>query len=564
MTMNTSSYTSKHLVEIDKTINTSLKEVSLDGKSLSVQEILSVSQHATSVTFTSNKTTLKQIEECYQHMITDVQNGVPIYGCNTGYGARAEVIVNQGDTQTRMKMAKAISESIIHTDVTVGPPLPVDVIRGAMLIRINMLMNGVSAVRIEDLKIFSSVLNKHITPVVNSYGGLGASGDLAHNSRVLSTLRQIPGARVTNKQGSVVDAVKALKAAQIPKLELEPKAGLGLVNGDNFSTSAATIVVNEVVKYTLLEDVVGAMMVEVLKGTNRTFHPFLSTVRPHKGQAQLASVYRYLLDGSKLAYQELKGQKDRGPGINVQDAYSLRCITQSEGFNREQIAWALDTITINANSVSDNPLWVTPKHTTSGETPWQWVSGGNFFAMHMAEVLDSMRKIITRLIKRNDRQLHRLVSPHSNNGLPANLSDSEAISCCSFKGAQLQSGMFDVYSMILAQPVTTLFGIHEENNQDITPHSLTSAILAMRNLELLRYSLSMNLLAVAQAVDLRGGDQLLSPKTRPVYEFIRSKCEYVTKERPLAYDIETIAQTISDGTMSDLIRKKVFHAYRPE
>lgn len=559
--MKISSYVNHNLVEIDKAINAPLKNVTIDGKSLTIQELLSVSQHGSSVILTTKKSILKQIEECYRHMMLDVENGVPIYGCNTGYGARAEIVVNQGNKKTRMKMAKSISESILHTDVSVGPLLPTDITRGAMLIRINMLMNGVSAVRLKDLEIYQKTLNKHITPIVNAYGGLGASGDLAHNCRIVSTLRRLPGTRVINAKGIVCDATKTLQQANIPKLELEPKAGLGLVNGDNFSTSAAAIIVNEVIKYTIIADVVGAMVVEVLKGSNRTFHPFLSAVRPYNGQRELAAVYRYLLEDSKLAYQELKGQQQRDPGVNIQDVYSLRCITQSEGFNREQLAWALDTITINANSVSDNPLWVTPSHTTPGEKPWQWVSGGNFFAMHMAEVLDSMRKIITRLIKRNDRHLHRLVSPQTNNGLPANLSDSSAISQCTFKGVQLQSGMFDVYSIILAQPVTILFGIHEESNQDITPHSLTSAILALQNLELLRYSLSMNLLAVAQAVDLRGGAQLLSPKTRPVYEYIRDKCAYITKERPIAPDIETISSSILTNELSAMLRAKVFHTF---
>lgn len=555
------SYRENDLVSIDKTIHTKHDAVTLTGTTLTISEIYSASKHDAKVFLTKNKTIRHTIEECYTHMIMDVKNGVPIYGCNTGYGARAEIVVNKGNEEERLSLSKKISESIVHTDITVGPQLPSDVIRGAMLIRINMLMQGVSAVRIQDLELYATVLNHHITPIVNAYGGLGASGDLAHNSRVLSVMRQLPGVKALDENGIPHDAKKLFSSRKIDPLILEPKAGLGLVNGDNFSTSAAAQIVITVIEYTLIADVLGALVVEVLKGTNRTFHPFLSEVRPHQGQSELAQLYRYLLDGSKLAHQELTGQVERAPGVNVQDAYSLRCITQSEGFNREQIKWALDTITINANGVSDNPLWVTPDHATKEETPWQWVSGGNFFAMHMAEVIDGMRKIITRLIKRNDRQLHRMVSPHMSNGLPANLSDSKAISGCAFKGIQLQSGMFDVYSMILAQPVTTLFGIHEESNQDITPHSLTSAIVAWDNLRLLRYSLAMNLLAVSQAVDLRGGEKLLSPRTRPVYEFVRARASYVEKERPLAGDIETIADTIEDGSLHAHILKHVLKSY---
>lgn len=557
-------YEQQNLIDIHNDLHVYPDTVVLNGTTLTVSAITAVARLGKTVEFTNNASVLQKITECYAHMISDVKAGIPIYGCNTGYGARAGRVLNQGNEAQRLDIAQKISESIVHTDVTVGPELGHDVIRAAMLIRVNMLLQGVSAVRLEDLNLYRTVLNINLIPIVHAYGGLGASGDLAHNSRVVSALRQLPGTFMWDEKGKKHEARRILRKNNIEPLLLEPKAGLGLVNGDNFSTAAAALIAKDLVDCMIVADLTGALVIEALMGSNRTFHPLLANVRPHAGQKEVSQIYRYLLRGSKLAYQEMTGQLPREKGVKIQDAYSLRCLAQSDGLSREQIKWVLDTITTNANAVSDNPLWVPPGEETEGEDPWKWVSGGNFFAMHMSEVIDIMRKIMTRLIKRNDRHLHRLVSPHENNGLPANLSDKRAISACTFKGVQLQSGMFDVYSMILAQPVNTLFGIHEESNQDITPHALTSAILAWENMRLLRYSLAMNLLAVAQAVDLRGGKSLLSPKTRPIYEFVRGHVGYVTKEQPLAPQIERIATTISDGTLSGVIRKEVFGNYPHE
>jgi len=154
-----------------------------------------------------------------------------------------------------------------------------------------------------------------------------------------------------------------------------------------------------------------------------------------------------------------------------------------------------------------------------------------------------------------------MVSPHENNGLPANLSDKSAITQCTFKGVQIQSGMFDVYSSLLSMPVSTFFGTHEENNQDITSHALTSGILGLENLRLVRYSLAQNLVAIAQGVDLRGGPKMLSPKTQPLYAFIREKTTYVKKERPLNTDIESIYEAVCDGSIMRVIREQIFQAY---
>jgi histidine ammonia-lyase len=527
--------------------------VIIDGNTLTISDILNVARKDVSASFTANKAIIKRINETFKHMMKDVENGVPVYGCNTGYGAQASVVVNGGTKAEKLKSAINLSEGIVHTDITVGPEFENDVIRAAMLIRINMLMKGVSGVSLKTLDKYLQLLNSNYTPIVNQYGGVGASGDLHHNSRVLSVLRQLPGTFVKNKNGQKIKSSEALSSIGLSPLKLDPKAGLGLVNGDNFSTAVAALIAYDTASLLLISQVLSAMVVEVLKGSDRAFHPLLSHIRPHEGQKEVSSVFRYLLKGSKLAYQEMSGHKARNQGVKVQDGYSLRCISQYHGVNFERIKQILDVITINANSASDNPLWVHPDLKLNTNDDWQWVSGGNFIAMHMVESIDSIRKMLTQIVKLNDRQLARIVNPHENNGLGANLSSKNAISQCTFKGVQVQAGMLDIYSTLLSMPVSTMFGVHEEMNQDITSHALTSGILGLENLRLARYSVAQNFVAVAQAVDLRGGKDLLSPKTRPIYEFLRNKIDFVDKERPLNNDIEVVYADLVTGKILNLV-----------
>lgn len=550
---NKKKYTHLSLYEILKILQEKPKTVSVDGSNLSIADILAVSRSGAPVEFTSNKKVIKMIRDTFSHMISDVENGVPVYGCNTGYGAQASVVVLGNTKKERLKNAVKISEGIVHTDITVGPKFEKDITRAAMLIRVNMLMKGVSGVSLSTLEKYLKLLNSQYTPVVNQYGGVGASGDLHHNSRVLSVLRQLPKTYVEDKNGDIFEAINVLPKIDLQPLSLDPKAGLGLVNGDNFSTAVATSLAYDTASILLISQVLGAMVVEVLKGSDRTFHPLLSAVRPHEGQKEVSAIYRFLLNGSKLAYQEMLGQKRRENGVKVQDGYSLRCIAQYHGVNFEKIKQILDVITINANAASDNPLWVNPDLKLETADNWQWVSGGNFIAMYMVESIDSIRKILTQVVKLNDRQLARMVNPNENNSLGANLSSKNAISQCVFKGVQVQAGMLDVYSTLLSMPVSTMFGVHEEMNQDITSHALTSGILGIENLRLTRYSVAQNLVAVAQAVDLRGGKDFLSPKTRPVYEYLRNKIEFVDKERPLNNDIETVYDDLVNGKILNLV-----------
>lgn len=555
------SYVSVTLLEAAQSIyQRSPKKVELNGHGLTLDQIVAVSRSTAQTHFTKDTRVLNQIQKTYEKMISDVRNGIPIYGCNTGYGERASVVLADGTPDERLALAQRFSEGIAHVDVTVGPAFETDVVRAAMLIRINMLMQGVSAVKLADLDIYRQLLNHGLTPVVNKYGGIGASGDLAHNCRVLSAVRQLPDTLIRDKTGKVASAKKLLSQHAIPALKLDPKAGLGLVNGDNFSSGLATLLAVDTLEALLISHVTGALTVQVLKGSDRSFHPLLGAVRPHDGQQEVAQVYRQLLRGSRLAYQEMTGHVRREPGIKVQDGYSLRCIPQYHGVNVDKLKWCLNILTTNVNSASDNPLWVTPEYATDGEEPWQWVSGGNFIASHMVEVMDSLRKTMTQIVKLNDRHLARMVSPVHNNGLPANLSDTAALTQCAFKGVQIQSGMLEVYSALLSIPVSTFFGVHEEGNQDITSHALTSGILGQENLRLTRYSLAQNLVAIAQAVDLRGEGKMLSPATRPVYEFVRERVKYVKKERPLHSDIEAIYNSITTGELTRLLLTEVFES----
>jgi histidine ammonia-lyase len=549
------------IVEIERYISTPSKNVVLDGKNLSIRDIMSVARTGSTVALTHDSKILQKIKKSHLVMMDDIKKGIPIYGANTGFGGRASHVVNKGTPDERLKMARKISDGIIHVDITTGPEFEQDIVRGGILIRINMLMQGVSAVKSADLEIYRMMLNAGITPIVNQYGGVGASGDLHHNGRVLSAARRIKGTKVRNRSGEILEASDALEKAGILKLVLDPKAGLGFVNGDNFSTSLATALAYDTLQALLIAQVTESMVIEVLRGTNRSFHPLLSEVRPHPGQIEASTLFRYLLEGSKLAYNEMTGHKKRSDGVRVQDAYSLRCLAQYNAVNFEKIKSIFETITINANSVSDNPLWVPTEHKTKGEKQWQWVSGGNFIAMHMVEAMDSLRKIMTQIVKINDRHLARLIDISENNGLPPNLSDKKAVTQCAFKGVQVQAGMYEVYSMLLSVPVSTFFGTHEEGNQDITSHALTSGIIGLENLKLVRYSTAQNLLAVAQATDLRGGAKYLSPRTRPVYDFIRNISKYVEEERPLGEDIENVYQTIVDGSLMKEIRTKVLDNY---
>src|SRR6185295_10780022 len=96
-------------------------------------------------------------------------------------------------------------------------------------------------------------------------------------------------------------------------------------------------------------DVVGALSLDALKGTDVAFDPRIHAARPHAGQAASARNLHKLLAGSAIR----ESHRDCG---KVQDAYSLRCAPQVHGAVRDALAFARRTVEIEINAGTDNPM----------------------------------------------------------------------------------------------------------------------------------------------------------------------------------------------------------------
>lgn len=115
-------------------------------------------------------------------------------------------------------------------------------------------------------------------------------------------------------------------------------------------------------------------------------------------------------------------------------------------------------------------------------------------------------------------------------------------------------GMYEVYASVLAAPFSTAFGVHEELNQDITSHALSSALVTWEVLKIMKLAVATNLIAGCQAVDLRGGPSLMSTSTKKYYELVREVVPFIETEQPLGHYVEMIAEKL---TSSDYVQPAI-------
>jgi len=97
--------------------------------------------------------------------------------------------------------------------------MPLEVVRGAMLIRINSLTRGHSAVRPVVLQALVDCLTSGVTPVVPLRGSISASGDLSPLSYIAAAITGHPDSKVHVVQDGVERILPARDALALYGLE---------------------------------------------------------------------------------------------------------------------------------------------------------------------------------------------------------------------------------------------------------------------------------------------------------------------------------------------------------
>jgi histidine ammonia-lyase/phenylalanine ammonia-lyase len=314
------------------------------------------------------------------------------------------------------------------------------------------------------------LLRHDVLPQIPERGSVGASGDLVPLCYVASALI---GEGQVRHAGEVRDVAEVLAELGLSPIEPEAKDGLGLINGTSFSAAFAVLASHDARRLAVVSDVCTALASEALLGNRGHFDPFIHEQRPHHGQQASAALLAELLDGSQLSLPhsqvvDLNEPLDgRGLGKlrrSIQDRYSLRCAPHVNGVLRDTLEWIDRWMETEINASTDNPLF----DVATGEVH----SGGNFYAGHVVQAMDSLKVAVASIADLLDRQLQLLVDEKFNNGLTANLiprfpdDDWEAGLHHGFKGMQLACSAITAEALKTANPASVFSRSTEAHNQD--------------------------------------------------------------------------------------------------
>jgi len=507
--------------------------IEIDGENLTLENIAEVSRHREKIGISSHS--YHKIEQSHKNLLNLVNGSVPLYGINTGFGifANKKIPIEQS-----LKLNRNL---ILSHAVRIGNPLPEEVVRAAMCIRINSFAKGLSGIQIEVVEAIVNMLNEGVTPLVLEQGSLGSSGDLNLLAQVALVLSKDSEDRENQSghaflHGKLASGKQAMQSAGIERIELKHKDGLALINGATFSAALGSLDVIDAQLCLRIANIACALSAEANLARRAAFHPQYHAARNLPGQISVAREINELLSGSTLI--------DSHP--HVQDPYSIRCAPQVHGAILDTIEFVKNTVEKEINAATDNPLII-------GD---EVISGGNFHGQPLALGMDFLGIALTELSAISERRTYLLLDSKLNNGLPEMLilPDSEPGLNSGVMIPHYTAASLVLENRTLAAP-DSVQSLPTSGGQE--DHNANAMNAARHTTQILRNTLkvlAVEIFTAVRAINLRflqNPEIKLGKGTKSIYEKINNLVPFREEDYLWSEDIEKIHQVIITNELND-------------
>jgi len=458
-----------------------------------------------------------------------LETGADLYGTTTGFGNSSNHKIS---TQKTFELQKNLTR---YHGCGVGPYLSEEICKAVLLVRINCLAKGKSAVSSELLTQLVNLWNHEIIPAIPCRGSVGASGDLTPLIYIAAVLQ---GERECYYKGQISDTTSVFQAQNLTPYALKPKEALAIMNGTSVMTAMTLLGLQKCNRILDLVQTLTALLIELLEGRVTPFIKELHDLKPHKGQGSVAEkIYSLLKDPTSRLHRDTTSQNQR-----IQDSYSIRCSPHVLGVLADIIDYTSKWTETELNSSNDNPLFDHENELV--------LNGGHFFGGHIAAACDHLKVAVANSIGLLDKQLSILIDSRLNGQkFRDNLVDINHLGMdatlhhgCKAMQITLSSLAAEMFSM--TGPVSVHSRTTECLNQDVVSLGTISARQLLDILSLAEEAISVYTICLLQAVYLKSQKTStkywLSPALDLFVKSVFTTFKPIIADRPLHQDIKDI------------------------
>ncbi len=499
----------------------------INGSSLTLERVEAVARRREHVSL--HPDALVRIKACRAMLEEKISAHEIMYGINTGIGEFSEVVL------TDEQVSQFQRYLIYNHAAGIGEPFPEEIVRAAMVGRINVHAHGNSGCRPEITLTLVEMLNKGVTPVVCRKGSVGASGDLAPMAQIALLLMGEGEAYV---QGDRLPGKVAMERAGIPIPGLMARDGLATINGSNVLTAMSALQLADIDRWLRQAEIAASMSLEALVANLKPYDLRLHQLRGFPGAVRSAKAIMQCVAGSDLLTGKMK--------TKVQDAYSMRSTPQVIGAAHDAVAYARKQVETELNGVGDNPIFLPEERLT--------LTGANFQGTPVALPMDMIGAAVTMVCVLSERRLNRLTNPALSVGLPAFLTKGAGM----FSGlmlSQYTADMLIVEQRILSTPASIQSIPAAADQEDFVSMGMNTALKNEQILDNAAGVLGIEFMAAAQALDFRSFTPGHGVETAK--GVIRACVSHLDEDRPLYTDHNAMKTLVQSGKILAAVESAV-------
>ena len=485
-----------------------MQGIEIGDRSLELEDFRQLLYHSAKLSL--NEEALAKVAKSFSFLKEYAKDKI-IYGVNTGFGPMAPYII-------RSDKAVALQHNLIRSHAAgSGKIIPQDCIKAVVIARLSSLMQGYSGIHIEAVELLNALINHNICPVIYEHGGVGASGDLVQLAHLALTMI---GEGQVIYEGEIQDTKNVFAKLGLNPLQMHQREGLALINGTSNMTGIGVVNLLKAKRLLELSITASAMVNEIVEAYDDHFSAPLNRAKRHVGQQAVAEYMRRLLEGSSRTrerYSHLHQSKLNGVDKvkdKIQEYYSLRCISQVLGPIWDTIANAEKVVIDEVNSANDNPI----VDVESGNI----YHGGNFHGDYISLEMDKLKIAITKLSMLAERQLNYLLNDKLNGILPPFVNMGTLGLNFGLQGAQFTAVSTVAENQTLSNPMYVHSIPNNNDNQDIVSMGTNAALLTHKVIENSFEVLTIEFMAIVQAVEYLDIKEALAPATRQMYDEVRA------------------------------------------
>ncbi len=499
--------------------------VTLGTQSTSVGEIVAVARGSRVELCPDAIRGMTTVQDLLQNAIDE---GQPIYGLTTGVGDLYTVKLKPEDiARAQLNMLRSHASGM-------GAPLDELSVRAIMSTMIKALLQGHSGVSPQLVKTMAEMLNQGVVPWCPAKGSVGYLIATSHIGLVIF------GEGRAYFQGELLSGREAMERAAIDVLVPGPREGHALISGTYEITGIGALAMHHANQLVEIADVAGAMSLEALKGNSRGYDARLQSMRPHPGQVSTAARLRALLADSAI----LEAYRDH----RLQDALSLRCIPQVHGAVRDALSYCDGVLTVEINSVTDNPVFVVE------EGRLVPLPGGNGHGAPTALALDALAIAVAHVSTMSQARSDRLTNGHISELPPFLVGEGGANS--GFMIPPYAAAAMAGDNRVLASPSSVHTVTTCASQEDHISMGVSAAIKARAATDNLADILSIELICAAQGLEFHAP---LRPGlgTGAAYDAIRGAVSTRDKDRAMYPELHAVRALIDNLTIAHAVASAI-------